>query len=221
VLGHALKDALARSWRGVAAVGAHLLTHESANRDLADLRRGLAEADHIAEALLNRGTQISAPATVDVSSLLFRMEPSLALALAPAVSLTIRDSEPRQLVSADVGTLEALIRRLVEGAGRVTPEGGELTVSAGWLDCISGGWPSDGNPPRRYVRLTVATNAPERPGEAWWRVIEPAPNLSKASDCSAASMIERLSGCIMVESAEGQPSRIHVCLPAVFDDSDN
>jgi hypothetical protein len=201
-------------------VSRHLLTYESTDRDLADLRRGLAEADHIAEVLLDHGQQISAPPTVDIASLLLRMEPSLALALGPAVRLTIRDSEPRHLVSADLGTLESLIRRLVEGAGRVTPEGGELIVSAGWLDCISGGWPSDRMPPRRYVRVTVATNTNERPGDAWWRVIEPPYGSSKSRDGSAAAMIERLSGCIMVESAEGQPSRIHVCLPAVFEGSD-
>jgi hypothetical protein len=34
-------------------------------------------------------------------------------------------------------------------------------------------------------------------------------------------MIERLHGCIMVESADGEPSRIHICLPAVFDEADN
>jgi hypothetical protein len=202
-------------------LGGRLLTDGTTDRDLADLRRGLTEAEQIAEALLERGPEIAAPPTVDVSSLLLRMEPSLNLSLGPAIRLTIRESEPRHLVSADVATLETLLRRLVEGAARVTPDGGELTVTAGWLDCISGGWPSDRVPPRRYVRVTVATSANERPGDAWWRVIEPPQGSPKSSDGSAAAMIERLSGCIMVESAEGQPSRIHVCLPAVFEGSDN
>ena len=220
VLGHALKEALARSWRAVAGLGGHLLTHGSADGDLAELRRGLAEAENVADALLSRGPKMSAPPALDITSLLLRMESSLRLALAPSVALTIRESEPRHLISADAGTLETLIRRLVEGAARVTTDGGELTLSAGWLDCITGDWPSGRVPPRRYVRLTVETNTPEKTGDAWWRVIEP-PRASSNSEGSAASMIERLNGSIMVESADGQRSRIHVCLPAVFDDSEN
>ena len=217
VLGHALKDALARAWRAAAGLGGHLLTYQSADRDLAELRRGLAEADHIAEALLERSTPIDAPPTLDVSATLIRMEPSLKLTLGPAIQFTLRDPEPRHLISADAGTFESLIRRLVDGAARATPEGGALAINAGWLDCISGAWPSERFPPRRYVRVTVTSSAPERPGDAWWRVIEPSHSQMPGSKSSAAGMIERLNGCIMVESAEGEPSRIHVCLPAVFD----
>jgi hypothetical protein len=219
VLGHALRDALARSWRAAAGLGSHLRSHNSTDPDLAELRRGLSEADHVAEALLDRGPTISAPATLDVGSLLIRMEPSLRLALAPGIRLTIRDSEPRHLIGADGVVLESIIRRLVDSTARVTPAGGEVTVSAGWLDCISGNWPSDRVPPRRYVRVTIETTASERPGDAWWRVIEPSNRSSKPSD-SAASLIERLSGSIMIESAEGQPSRINICLPAVYEDSE-
>lgn len=221
ILGHALKEALARSWRAAAGLGSHLLTHPAADRDMAELRRGLAEADCIADALLERGSSISAPPALDITSLLLRMEPSLRLVLAPSVTLTIRDSEPRHLVSADTGMLEMLIRRLVESAARGTADGGELTVSAGWLDCVSGDWPSNRVPPRRYVRLTIATSTPERPGDAWWRVIEPPSSPTGSSEGSAAAMIERLNGCLMIESAERQPSRVHICVPAVFDDSES
>ncbi len=55
MLAHALKNALARAWRASAGLGGHVLMQAAADRDLTELRRGLAEADHVAEALFERG----------------------------------------------------------------------------------------------------------------------------------------------------------------------
>jgi hypothetical protein len=217
VLAHALKNALARAWRASAGLGGHVLMHAAADRDLIELRRGLAEADHVAEALFERGEDLAPqPPTLDVQALLLKIEPSLQLAVTPAIRLTVRDADGASLVSADVGTLETVIRRLVDGAARLMQGGGELVLSVGWLDCLAGSWPTAPRAPYRFVRLTLTGNGREPETRAWWRVLEPPPGVPRGATESIAAMVGRLDGCVLIEGAAGDGHRLHVCLPAAF-----
>ena len=217
MLGHALKTALAGAWRATAALGGHTLTNAAADRDLAELRRGLAEADHVAEALFERGEKLPPTTpTLDVQALLLKLEPSLQLAVTRAIRLSVRDADGASPVSADVNTLEAVIRRLVDGAARLMQGGGELVLSAGWLDCLSGSWPTAPRAPYRFVRLTLTGYGRESDTRAWWRVLEPAPGVPRGATESIAAMVGRLDGCVLIEGAAGDGHRLHVCLPAAF-----
>ena len=216
MLAHALKNALARAWRASAGLGGHALMQAAADRDLAELRRGLAEADHVAEALFERGENLAPhqPQTLDVQALLLKIEPSLQLAVTPAIRLTVRDADGVSLVTADVSTLETIVRRLVDGAARLMRGGGELVLSVGWLDCLSGNWPAAPRAPYRFVRLTLTGIGREPETRAWWRVLEPPPGAPRGATDSIAGMIDRLDGCILIEGAAGGGHRLHVCLPA-------
>lgn len=217
MLAHALKNALARAWRGSARLGGHVLMHAAADRDLTELRRGLAEADHVAEALFERGEDLPPQSpTLDVQALLLKIEPSLQLAVTPAIQLTVRDADGASLVSADVSTLEAVIRRLVDGAARLMQGGGELVLSVGWLDCLSGSWPTAPRAPYRFVRVTLTGTGLEPETRPWWRVIEPPPGVPRGATESIAAMVGRLHGCILIEGAAGDGHCLHVCLPAAF-----
>ena len=216
MLAHALKNALARAWRASAGLGGHVLMQAAADRDLTELRRGLAEADHVAEALFERGEDLAPQSpTLDVQALLLKLEPSLQLAVTPAIRLTVRDADGASLVSADVSTLEAVIRRLVDGAARLMQGGGELVLSVGWLDCLSGSWPTAPRAPYRFVRITLTGNGREPESRAWWRVLEPPPGAPRTAE-SIAAMVGRLDGCVLIEGAAGDGHRLHVCLPAAF-----
>ena len=218
MLGHALKHALAGAWRATASLGGHVVTNAAADRDLAELRRGLAAADHVAETLLERGGPLTGepPPTLDVHSLLLKMEPSLRLAVGPAVRLTLGDAGHGGLVAADLSTLETIVRRLVDGAARSMPHGGDLVLSAGWLDCLSGTWPAGPRAPHRSVRITLAGNGRESERRAWWRILEPSTSASGRATESIAGMVDRLDGCILIEGAAGEGHRLHLCLPAAF-----
>ena len=217
MLAHALKSALAGAWRATAALGGHALTNAAADHDFAELRRSLAEADHVAEALFERGENLPTQSpTLDVQALLLKIEPSLQQAVTPAIRLTVRDADGVSLVTADVSTLETIVRRLVDGAAQSMPAGGELVLSAGCLDCLSGSWPTGPRAPHRSVRLTLTGHGREPETRAWWRVLEPSTNASSGATDSIAGMVDRLEGCILIEGAAGESHRLHLCLPAAL-----
>ena len=55
-LGHDLKQALASAWGVTERLTMHVIARAPVGRDLADLRRALAEAEHIADALLEEAS---------------------------------------------------------------------------------------------------------------------------------------------------------------------
>ena len=158
--------------------------------------------------------------SIDLTAMLLRMEPSLRLAVGPEVALTIRPADGNALVSADVATLDTIVRRLVDGTARAIPAGGELMLSIGWWDCLSGGWPYDGIPPRRHVRLTVAgahANARKTPGGA---LSSHRPASRGPGRDSIAAMASRLDAFLIVEHGDDQGTRVHFCIPAAFGSPD-
>ena len=219
LLGHALKGALARIWLATSNLSRQVTEHPSRDREAGELRRGLAEADEVAEALLGPMTApLDEPPPLDVNALLLRMEPSLQLTVGSSIRLHVRTMTCSTAVLAESAALEAVIRTLVARAARAMPEGGELMMSTGWVDCFSGSWPYDRFPPRRYIRLTMADTALTNAAEGWRRVLEP-PGTPAITGPSLAATVGQLRGYVVVEGAEGEPSRIHMCLPAAAVDS--
>jgi hypothetical protein len=110
-----------------------------------------------------------------------------------------------------------LLGRLVESGGRAMPTGGEIVVTTGWLHLVSGGLPPSGFGAIRHVRLTVGDTGRQDDEALWKRVLEPekGAHIVHADDCIAA-IVQRLGGWLLVENAEGEGCRIHVCLPTMM-----
>ena len=219
LLGHDLKEALA-----TATDAAERLRRSSANGDSADdafveLRRALADAEHVADALLSTRVRLGEiePSTVVVNKYLSALEPTLRQRLLPRTALRMRLSPEAGAVVAERDELGAIVRRLVHEAERAMPSGGELTIDTSSIDCIVGQWPSDQFWPRRQVRLTIGDTGHGDRLETWQRVLVPSVGLGPESRDAIAAAVTRRDGCILLESAQGEGSRVHVCLPASAD----
>jgi signal transduction histidine kinase len=223
LLGHELKYAVAVASRVTEELASYFAPGDPVEGRFTQLGRALVEADQIAEALLGNVQHVEriAPAQspVDVDTLLTQLKPSIVKAIDPAITLSFRLAGERGTVFASQDDLVGVIRRLVDGAVDAMPSGGELSISTGWLDHVSGGRVGRGLGPRRYMRVSVADTGTGRHGDTWQRVLalpDSAPPQAPAHSSIAAD-VAQLGGHLILESADGEGSRVHVCLPAVQD----
>jgi signal transduction histidine kinase len=216
MLGHDLRQALKRATGTTERLARHLVAGAPTHRDLAELKHAISEADYVAEALLDGSAELDVDRPpLCVNSFLLEMEPSLRRTLNPAIVLNMRLSAAAGVVSANGPELNVIVRSLIENALRAVPDGGELTIATGWLD-ISGTALRDRVPSRHHVRLTISAGARVQDGEPGARTL-----LSPAIDAtptpvedSVAAMVGDLGGCLILESADGEDRRVHLCLPA-------
>lgn len=223
LLGHELKYAVAVASRVTEELGSYFAPGAAVEGRFTQLGRALAEADQIAEALLGNLHRVErmAPAQppVDVDALITQMKPSIIKASDPAITLSFRLAGEGSTVFANEEDLVGVIRRLVDGAIDAMPSGGELSISTGWLDHVSGGRVGWGLGPRRYMRVSVADTGAGRHGDTWRRVLAlPDSGASAAPvDASIAADVAQMGGHLLLESADGEGSRVHLCLPAAQD----
>jgi signal transduction histidine kinase len=219
LLGHEVKSAVSAAIAAAERLRRQLGNSADATEDFTELRRRLADAEHLAAALLERRpAQGLARATTDVNVLLSQIEPSLRLALNPATTLILRLSEAAGSVFARRDQLDDIVRPLVESAARAMTEGGEVVIATGSLDSLSRHWLGSESSPQRHARLTVSDTGHGRRAENWQRVLDPpAPDGTRPGARSVAGLVERLGGGLLLESTETEGCRIHVCLPAAFD----
>jgi signal transduction histidine kinase len=174
LLGHELKYAVAVASRVTEELASYFAPGDAVEGRFTQLGRALVEADQIAEALLGNVQRVErlAPAQspVDVDALLTQMRPSIVRAIDPAITLSFRLSGERSTVFATEEELVGVIRRLVDGAVDAMPSGGELSVSTGWMDHVSGGRMGRGLGPRRYLRVSVADTGAGHYADTWQRV---------------------------------------------------
>jgi signal transduction histidine kinase len=223
LLGHELKYAVAVASRITEELASYFTPGNSVEGRFTQLGRALVEADQIAEALLGNAHRVEriAPAQppVDVDALLAGMKPSIVKAIDPAVTLSFRLAGERCTVFANEEELVGIIRRLVDGAVDAMPSGGELSISTGWLDHVSGGRLGRGLGPRRYMRVSVADTGTGSHVDSWQRVLAlpdsgPSPG---PINSSIAADVAQMGGHLLLENADGEGSRVHVCLPAAQD----
>jgi hypothetical protein len=220
-LGQELKSALGDAWRAADRLAEEFVAGDSPGHDLAELRRALAHADQVAEALLQASqyTPREQPA-LDINALLSAMEPFLRKTIDPAITLSIQGAEPAAVVFANGDEVGWVIRTLVDAAVEAMPEGGDLAISAGWLDHISCRALRSGLPPSRYVRLTIGDTGAGRSSDTWQRTREPR-SIDDTVEDSISAVVGRLGGCLIFENASGSGSRVHVCLPAAHETPDS
>ena len=219
-LGHELKSALGGAWRAAERLAEHFVAGDSPGHDLAELRRALAQADHVAEALLqsHQASSHEQP-PLDVNALLAAIEPSLRNALDPSITLSVQVAEPAGTVFANGAEVEWVVRTLVDAGAQAMTDGGDLAISTGWLDHASCRSLRSGSPPSRYIRVTVGDTGPGRASETWQRTNEPR-SIDDAVEDSISAVVGRLGGCLIFENASGSGSRVHVCLPATHEAAD-
>lgn len=186
--------------------------------DLAELRQALAEADHLAEALLHRTATVGVELPpLDVDFFLASIEPNLETMLGLRTTLSLRLGATGGVVMAEREDLEVLLERLVIAAIRAVPAGGDITVSTGWLDYVGGASVRGMFWPRRHIRMTVSDTGPGEYVETCQRVLDSGPTdgvVDRPSPSNVAEIVGRLGGYLIIESTAGEGSRIHVCLPA-------
>jgi two-component system cell cycle sensor histidine kinase/response regulator CckA len=222
LLGHELKYAVAVASRVTEELGSYFKPGDAVEGRFTQLGRALIEADQIAEALLGNVQRAErvAPSQpiVDIDALITSMKPSIAWGMDPGIVLSFRLAGEGGTVFADEEELAAVIRRLIDGATETMPSGGELSISTGWLDHVSGGWVSAGLGPRRYMRISVADTGDGGYPQTWERVLSPrGPEASALSVTSLAADVAQMGGHLILESSRNEGSRIHVCLPAAQD----
>lgn len=216
MLGHDLRHALARATSITERLARHLVAGAPTHRDLGELRYALSEADYVAEALLDGGAELNLDRPpLCVNSFLLELEPLLRETLNPAIILSVRLSATAGVVSATTHELDAIVRSVIDTATRAIPDGGELTIATGWLD-MAGIALRDRVSSRHHVRLTITAMPSGREDEPSRRAV-----LSPDVDANAppvdehvSAIISELGGCLVVESADGEDRRLHVCLPS-------
>jgi signal transduction histidine kinase len=223
LLGHELKYAIAVASRVTEELGSYFRPGDAVEGRFTQLGRALVEADQIAEALLGNVHRVEriAPAQppVDIDGLLTQMKPSVVRALDPAITLSIRLAGENGTVFAHEEELAGIIRRLIDGAADAMPSGGEMSISTGWLDHVSGGRFGIGVGPRRFMRVSVADTGAGSYIDTYQRVLAP-PSAEPSSAPAASSIaadVSQMGGHLILESADGEGSRVHVCLPAAQD----
>jgi hypothetical protein len=219
-MGLDLRTALADGWRAAEELIRHVMPGTGTDRDIAELRSSFAEAEHVADALLQQDLDpdvLRVP--LDVDAHLTRMEPAMLRAMPPGISLSIKTAATGGRVFAVDSEFDGILSRLVAGAVGAMRSGGDLTITTGWLDLISGGWPPGRYWPRRHVRVSVADTGDGNASETWQRVFASEASYQSSTFVreNVAEVVSRLGGSLIVESAEGNGSRIHVCLPAAVD----
>ena len=215
LIGQDLKYVLASGWRAVERLSRHI---EPGDGDLAELRQALAEADHLAEALLHRTATVGVELPpLDVDSFLSSIESNLETMLGLRTTLSLRLGAADGVVLAEREDLEVILERLVISSIRALPEGGDITISTGWLDYVGGSSARGLFWPRRHVRMTVSDTGAGDYVETCQRILESGPaesGVERAVTNNVAEIVGRLGGYLIIESTAGEGSRIHVCLPA-------
>ncbi len=220
LVAHDLKNSFSLMSNVFEELQQHLVANEPSRRAFTELRWLLSHADTLATALLDG---IRYPALVRsavlVNEFLLERERAFNRALSPGVSLALRPSTQSLRVLATVQELERLVFALVSNACKAMPNGGDLTISAGWLDHVAGAtYP--GVRPRRYVRLTVSDTGDGLERDAHLSLLETFPDDSAATETArenVVSAVRRLHGWVIVESEERAGTRVHVCLPVLPD----
>jgi signal transduction histidine kinase len=198
----------------------HLVADESSRRAFTESRWLLSHVDMLATALLD-GIRYPAleRSAVFINEFLLEREAMLNRALSPGVSLALRPSAQPLRVLATVPELERLLFALVSNACQAMPNGGDLTITAGWLDHVAGTTCAEVRP-RRYVRLTVSDTGAGLDRDAHMSLLETFPDDGAAMETArenVISAVRRLHGWVIVESEERAGTRVHVCLPVLPD----
>jgi signal transduction histidine kinase len=219
-MGLDLRAALADGWRAAEELIRHVKPDTGTDRDVADLRRSFAEAEHVADALLDHPAGddvLRVPLEVDAH--LAQKQASMLKAMPTGISLIIKPGATGGRIFAVDTEFDGIMSRLVTGAVGAMRSGGDLTITTGWLDLISGGWPPGRFWPRRHIRISVADTGDGNYSETWQRVFAAEASYQSAAFVreNVAEVVSRLGGSIIIESAEANGSRIHVCLPAAVD----
>jgi len=223
LLGHELKYAVAVASRVAEELGTYFAPGAAVESRFSQLGRALVEADEIAEALIGNVRRVErvAPAQspVEIDALLTDMKPSIIKAGDPNITLSFRLSGEGGTVFAGEEELIGIFRRLIDGAVDAMPSGGELSISTGWLDHVSGGRVGTGLGPRRYMRVSVADTGTGRYVDTWQRVLAlpDAESSPTPGGSSIAAHVAQMGGHLILESTHGEGSRVHVCLPAAKD----
>jgi signal transduction histidine kinase len=215
LLGHDLKYALASAGRVLVSLG-RIRPNEPVGEYVADLRHALAEIDRAANTLLGSDPSASAIfSAVDVDDFLSELQPMLRQIVHSSISISVPRPGTGRNVHADVDDLDRIVRALVFGAAETMPDGGDITISTGWLEHVATTRPRDAAWSRRYVRMSVADTGTGRGQETRQRVLaSTTPGATSNHAGSVATMVGRLGGYLILESTEDEGSRVHVCLPA-------
>lgn len=215
LIGQDLKYVLASGWRAVERLSRHVAPDDG---DLAELRQSLAEADHLAEALLHRTATVGVELPpLDVDYFLSSIEPNLNSMLGFGTTLSLRLAATGGVVASDQDDLEIILEQLLVAAVRAIPSGGDITISTGWLDHVAGSSVRGLFWPRRHIRVTVSDTGAGDYMETCQRVLHPVQaeaEIERAPSKSVAETVGRIGGYLIIESTPGEGSRIHVCLPA-------
>ncbi len=218
LVAHDLKNSFSLMSNVFEELQQHLVPNEPSRRAFTELRWLLSHVDTLAAALLD-GIRYPAlvRSAVSINEFLLEREVILNRVLTSGVSLGLRPSAQPLRVLATVPELERLLFALVSNACKAMPNGGDLTVSAGWLDHVAGAtYP--GVRPSRYVRLTVSDTGDGLDRDAQLNLLETFPDDGAGMETArenVVSVVRRLHGWVIVESEERAGTRVHVCLPVL------
>lgn len=219
LVAHDLKNTFHLMTLALEELQQHLPNEEPATRTLLEMRWFLSHVDYLATTLLDtvRADALERRAIL-LNAFLADHEPQLSRILTRGVALVVRPSAHSGSVLATPAELERLLLTLVSHACAAMPDGGEVTISTGWLDQVAGvTLPSVR--PRRYVRLTVSDTGERSDRDPNAELLNPP--LVKGTDedpaYSIAVAVRRLNGWLIVENEDGTGTRVHVCLPALPD----
>lgn len=164
-------------------------------------------------------TQLLAPATVNLNTIVAGSEDMLRRLLGLSVELRTELCPQIPYVSADPREMTLLLANLAINARDAMPQAGRLTIGLLALDALPAHLPQAGTAPGPYVRLTVTDTGEGINEETQLRIFDPF--FSQHDDWSGLGLstvfgiVQRHGGTIALASEAGKGTMFQVYLPAV------
>jgi PAS domain S-box-containing protein len=207
------------------AAGRLLTDTETATiqHDLAQIRGAGLRAGRLAHQLLALGgREVVKPSVVDVDALVAEMHDELAEALGGHVKIgTDRDAGPHHVL-ADQGQLSQVLMNLAVNAGEAMPDGGRLHIMITHV-AHPERTPQMTLAPGDYVHIAVTDDGHGMPSEVVRHALEPFFTTKSAGGLGLATsygVVKQAGGALVIRSAPGHGTTVHVYLPATDRDVD-
>ncbi len=195
----------------------------AASRALEHIKKAAESASALTRQLLAFSRhQILEPVVLSLGEVVAKEEPWLRRLIRENIELVIQTEKELGCVRADPGQVEQVIMNLAVNARDAMPRGGRLTIETRNQDvdrADSGGSPSPGPEPGRYVTLVVRDTGIGMDAKTLERIFEPFFTTKTGGTgmglASVGEIVKQSGGRILVDSEPGRGTTFSVFLPRV------
>jgi signal transduction histidine kinase len=195
--------------------------HDPKRADVLEIRACAERAASLTRQLLAFSRrQVMQPRTIDLNSVVSRLESLIARLVGEDVQLSVELSTHDSLVVADPGHIEQVLMNLAANARDAMPEGGRLRIATRQEEVVAeDGVRRPGLRPGLYELLVVSDSGTGMPPSVRERIFEPfftTKEQGKGTGLGLSTVygiIKQSGGCVYADSEEGQGTTFVVYLP--------